>query len=451
MHNTALPWRWRTTGKSDALPQSQEETVANIRAIAQSLALAAKSANAHDLDAPNLDIAALTAGLDPNVLNSESPEFRAGAAAALSSVLSALADQMLSMVALEVLRKRHRARVLSALASRPGLTQKKLAELLQLQESNLSVYLRELSQTGFVEPAPPVEGWGKAWSLTSWGISRFLDLVDGQLAGLVPEDELELGIRGALTLAAARRSSQDTRSGEASEVGFAATGLPFVLAEPNEPEIVLIHNANLDAWLPPGGHFHPELQEIPSEKVVRKIKEETGATSEILWRAPRFETRTTAKPLPGPSFVLLEDLRELPGGETELHTYHHDFNYICRVTDESVREIGTGSSPAVRVNLSRLPEGTYRAEAVRRRIAEAITETHREHERAIVTDDVIDRVVQSLTLLEANRPGEESGRLQVFTPHGAMADDQVESALKGQLDEFGLVVNASINGESNSH
>ena len=75
---------------------------------------------------------------------------------------------------------------------------------------------------------------------------------------------------------------------ERSLLGYAVTGLPFILDDLNNPEVVLVFNYNLGAWLPPGGHFNPGIDEIPTERLVAKIREETGARCTVMWESRRF-------------------------------------------------------------------------------------------------------------------------------------------------------------------
>ena len=91
-------------------------------------------------------------------------------------------------------------------------------------------------------------------------------------------------------------------------LGFAATGIPFLLSDPVCPKVVLIYNENLDAWLPPGGHFSPGMSQMPDETLIDKIQTEAGVSSVVHWVSLSFEDRGQPVQLrPAPSFVLRED------------------------------------------------------------------------------------------------------------------------------------------------
>jgi hypothetical protein len=410
----------------------------DIRAVAYAIADAIRGESAAALDEPNVRAATLAADIDPNALDRGSAAFRAGAAAALSSVIGALSEHMLAPGTLALLSKSQRARILAAFAAHPGLSQGQLATLLEVQESNLSLYVRELAHAGLVQPAVPKHGRGKAWRLTWWGATTLLEQLDGPIGALVPDDELEPAIKAAATLLRKQRS-YSSKSVEATKLGYAATGVPFVLTDPTQPELVVVHNENLQAWLPPGGHFDPDLQDIPSEKVLRKIQEETGSTATLLWKAGDFERRDTARPLPAPSFVLLEDLTKLKSKDP--HDYHFDLNYICRINDEAVGDLGTGAKRVVRVPLGEL-EREPRMNQIKRRIREAVRSEAPKLAQATVTDDVVERVVRSLELLRTYAMDRDPNEpIHEFESGDLNTEDQVASALNGSAGRLELALN----------
>ncbi len=101
---------------------------------------------------------------------------------------------------------------------------------------------------------------------------------------------------------------------------FTATG--FVV----QGNRTLLHwHKRLQQWMPPGGHVEPD--EDPVQAVLREIREETGATAEVIPAVP-----TLPFPYPGqlqpPYAILLEDSAE-PG---EPHQ-HIDLIYFCSLAD----------------------------------------------------------------------------------------------------------------------
>lgn len=175
-------------------------------------------------------------------------------------------------------------------------------------------------------------------------------------------------------------------------LGYAATGIPFILSEPRNPKVVLIFNDNLQHWLPPGGHFNPGMDEVPSEALVRKIREETGARAKVIWNGQDFNPRRgKVEVSPAPAFVLLEDLTALPyRASTEIHRRHYDLNYICEIlTEEEVAD------DCLIVELGEMPaEDPF--SFVRERIEAKARELRQE---SVILDDVVERVVLSLQVL----------------------------------------------------
>lgn len=185
-------------------------------------------------------------------------------------------------------------------------------------------------------------------------------------------------------------------------VGYAATGIPFVLRDGARPEVVLIYNDSLDAWLPPGGHFDPSSDEVPSQTLVRKIATEAGADSIVHW-APGlgFERQASDVELhPAPSFVLLEDLRAHPRrSPLEVHTHHFDLNYICRITDEDEESIGRGEKPTIRVPLDGFEFTARGRPFIEERVHETVSAQQPELSHASLFQDVVERIFLSLALL----------------------------------------------------
>lgn len=124
-------------------------------------------------------------------------DYRSGASAALTALLSTLREHLLSPNAWSLLLRRNHARVLNAVTAWPSLRQIDLAERLGVKESNLSTYLRDLANAGFVEPGISKQARGKAWVTTPWGTRALAMLLEHGLDALVPKDELK---KGALAL-----------------------------------------------------------------------------------------------------------------------------------------------------------------------------------------------------------------------------------------------------------
>jgi len=171
----------------------------DVRRLARELALVSHAPTADALDRPKVEIARLTAGLNPNKVDKTAADYRFGAVEALSTMLNGIAEQMLSTSTLSMLRKGPRARILAGIAAHRGATQKSLAETLSVKESNLSSYVRDLANAGVIEPTIAHSGpRGKAWALTPWGVEAFFAVANGDMAELVPPEELSAGLHGAL-------------------------------------------------------------------------------------------------------------------------------------------------------------------------------------------------------------------------------------------------------------
>jgi MarR family len=188
-----------SNSSSTAPSSAGQDPRAAIRRLARSLALASHSGSPDVLKEPRIQLAQLTAGLDPDAVDPESADFRFGAAQALGRVLNGLAEQAMSHSTVEMLFKKQRARVLTSIAAESGSPQKELSERLGIRESNLSRYVQELAGAGLIEPAATAASnkKGKAWELSPWGVKTFFTIVSGPVAANVPDDELAAGLSGA--------------------------------------------------------------------------------------------------------------------------------------------------------------------------------------------------------------------------------------------------------------
>ena len=229
-------------------------------------------------------------------------------------------------------------------------------------------------------------------------------------------------------------------------VGYAATGIPFVLQDQANPEVVLVYNASLDAWLPPGGHFNPGMDQLPSETLVHKIKAEAGADSIVHW-APGLAFRSQSDSVelrPSPSFVLLEDLTKHPRrNPAEVHTHHYDLNYICQINERDVAKIGRGDYPAIRVPLGGLEaEVEDLREEVTRRIRARATADSPEHAQAAIFPDVVERIVLSLSVLA----GQWGDKINSFELNGSANGDSAP-----HIDQVPFLVSSFSRGDPNGH
>ena len=68
---------------------------------------------------------------------------------------------------------------------------------------------------------------------------------------------------------------------------------------------LLLWHKKMQAWLPPGGHLHPN--ELPELAAVREVAEETGLEVEILGRRQKWGQ---VQVLRRPTCILLEDISE---------------------------------------------------------------------------------------------------------------------------------------------
>lgn len=87
-----------------------------------------------------------------------------------------------------------------------------------------------------------------------------------------------------------------------------------------DDRMLLVHHKKLNLWLPPGGHV--EEGELPSECVVREVKEETGLDVEIVNKTPAVVS-DHAIPFPTADWTQLEDIQGT-------HC-HYDFVYRCNI------------------------------------------------------------------------------------------------------------------------
>jgi DNA-binding MarR family transcriptional regulator len=195
--------------------ESTSGVEAKVRRLSRAIAIATHARTVDALEGPAVDVAQLAAGLDPDEVDPESSDFRFGATEAFSALLNALAEQMLSRSAIDLLRKRSRAQTLVAIAIEPGLPQKALSDRTGIAESNLSGYIRELAASGLLEPATPAGGAkGKAWRLSPWGSQTIPQVID-VLAPSVEDKLLQQALHAAL---GARNRPMPVLTGESASL-----------------------------------------------------------------------------------------------------------------------------------------------------------------------------------------------------------------------------------------
>lgn len=110
----------------------------------------------------------------------------------------------------------------------------------------------------------------------------------------------------------------------------------------NEGATVLHEHDRLGIWLPPGGHLRQD--ELPHRAALREAREETGLDVELVQAASGTRSET-ARPLPEPATMLLEDINVYDG--TVGHQ-HIDFIYYGRCAGRAVAPEGDGEVAAGR-------------------------------------------------------------------------------------------------------
>jgi len=104
-------------------------------------------------------------------------------------------------------------------------------------------------------------------------------------------------------------------------------------------ETLLHDHDTLGMWLPPGGHV--DRDELPHRTALREAREETGLDVELVCDETDLSS-PTARELPGPRNVLLEDIDVCDGAVGHQHV---DFVYYGRATDRDLSP-DPGEQPA---------------------------------------------------------------------------------------------------------
>lgn len=98
------------------------------------------------------------------------------------------------------------------------------------------------------------------------------------------------------------------------------TATTFVV---REQETLLLWHNKIHAWLPPGGHIHPD--ELPEVAARREVLEESGLEVELVTTGEAARPLGTVAVLHTPVCILLEDIE--PGHQ------HIDLIYFARTVD----------------------------------------------------------------------------------------------------------------------
>lgn len=102
-----------------------------------------------------------------------------------------------------------------------------------------------------------------------------------------------------------------------------------------DDKTALHHHPKLSMWLPPGGHIGRD--ELPHEAAIREASEETGLEVN-LFHTPNGPSSATARALPHPETILLEDITVVDQHPSHQHI---DFIYFGSVATQSIDPKGT--------------------------------------------------------------------------------------------------------------
>ncbi|MFB6163344.1 MAG: NUDIX hydrolase [Halococcoides sp.] len=86
-----------------------------------------------------------------------------------------------------------------------------------------------------------------------------------------------------------------------------------------EGATALHHHPGLEMWLPPGGHI--DRGEVPHEAAIREVREELGLDVTLFAESGDIES-ATARSLPAPRQLLLEDINTCDGEVGHQHVDH---------------------------------------------------------------------------------------------------------------------------------
>ena len=101
-----------------------------------------------------------------------------------------------------------------------------------------------------------------------------------------------------------------------------------------DDQTALHPHPKLSIWLPPGGHIARD--ELPHEAALREAREETGLEVDLL-HSPNASSSATARALPHPETILLEDITVVDQRPSHQHI---DFIYFGSVDSQEIAPTG---------------------------------------------------------------------------------------------------------------
>ena len=102
----------------------------------------------------------------------------------------------------------------------------------------------------------------------------------------------------------------------------------------NDGAIALHRHPSLDLWLPPGGHVARD--ELPHQAALREAVEESGL-SVSLHQSATGPTSDTARPIPPPAHVMLEDINRY---DDAVGHQHVDLIYYGTTESRAIDPLG---------------------------------------------------------------------------------------------------------------
>lgn len=110
----------------------------------------------------------------------------------------------------------------------------------------------------------------------------------------------------------------------------------------NDGATALHYHDRLELWLPPGGHL--ERDELPHRAALREAVEETGLDITLV-QSPDGEMSETARPIPRPAHMMLEDINRHDG---QVGHQHVDLIYYGQCATREIRPVGADEASADR-------------------------------------------------------------------------------------------------------
>lgn len=108
----------------------------------------------------------------------------------------------------------------------------------------------------------------------------------------------------------------------------------------NDGATALHRHPKLGLRLPPGGHI--DRDELPHEAALRETREETGLDPTLVTAGPSYESET-ARTIPTPQHLLLEDINRHPDGS--VGHQHVDHVFFARVESREIDPNGDNEVP----------------------------------------------------------------------------------------------------------